>query len=64
MRKINYDDVKSNRRRLCFITIRKQNYDDFLLVFCNNIFVFIINDQGKTSSLVSYDEYENLVIER
>jgi hypothetical protein len=39
-------------------------YDDFFLVFCNDIFIFVINDQGKTSSLVTYDEYENLVIER
>jgi hypothetical protein len=29
------------------------------LVFCDDIFIFFINDQGKTSSLVTYDEYEN-----
>jgi hypothetical protein len=39
-------------------------YDDFLLVFYDVIFLFIINVQAKTSSVVTYDRYENFVIER
>jgi hypothetical protein len=39
-------------------------YDDFLLVFCGIIFIFVINVRAKSSSLVTYDEDQNFVIER
>jgi hypothetical protein len=54
------DDNKTNLwRSTFFIRIRyTQNkfYDDLLLLFCDTIFIFVINFRAKTSSLGTYDE--------
>jgi hypothetical protein len=39
-------------------------YEDFLLVFYDIIFIFVINVRAKSLSLVTYDEDQNFVIER
>jgi hypothetical protein len=43
---------------------RNTIYDNFLLAFYDIVFILVINVQVKSSSLVTYDEDENIVIER
>jgi hypothetical protein len=59
------DDNKTNLWRSTFvIPIRyAQNkfYDDLLLLFCDTIFIFVINFRAKSSSLGTYDENGDFV---
>jgi hypothetical protein len=59
------DDNKTNLWRSTFvIPIRyTQNkfYDDLLLLFCDAIFIFVINFRAKSSSLGTYDENGDFV---
>jgi hypothetical protein len=57
MSNIMYDDYVSSQHENVI-------YDDFPLELCDDCFIFIINIQGKSSTLVTYDEDENFVTER
>jgi hypothetical protein len=61
---INDDDVKYNLWRLCFVTTWKCNLWRFQVRVLWQLFYFRLNIQGKSSTLVTYDEAENLVTER
>jgi hypothetical protein len=39
-------------------------YDDLQLEICDDCFIFASNFYGKSSSLVTYDDDENFIIER
>jgi hypothetical protein len=61
------DDIKTYLWRSAFVipTRYTQNkfYDDLLLVFCDAIFIFVIIFRAKSSSLATYDENGDFVID-
>jgi hypothetical protein len=64
---INVDYIKTNLWRSVFVIpiqyTQNEFYDDLLLLFCDAIFIFVIIFWAKSSSLATYDENGDFVIE-